>query len=54
MDGSSVQSAYSTTYDRIIVVDQGGVIRYKATANATSSVVNEAKAVIITFLQLPP
>jgi peroxiredoxin len=46
MDGSSVQSAYSTTYDRIIVVDQGGVIRYKATANATSSVVNEAKAVI--------
>ncbi|NJO92742.1 MAG: redoxin family protein [Chloroflexia bacterium] len=50
MNGSSVQSAYNTTYDRIIVIDQEGVIRYKATANATSSVVNEAKAVINNLL----
>jgi len=46
LDGSAVQSLYSTTYDRIIVIDQGGIIRYKSTANATSTVVSEAKQVI--------
>ncbi len=50
MNGSGVQSAYNTTYDRIIVIDQDGIIRYKATANATSSVVNEAKDVINNLL----
>jgi len=46
LDGSAVQSLYSTTYDRIIVIDQSGIIRYKSTANATNTVVSEAKQVI--------
>ena len=43
LNGSGVQSAYSTTYDRMIVIDREGIIRYKSTANATASVVNDAK-----------
>ena len=50
MNGSSVQSSYSTTYDRIIVIDQGGTIQFKATSNATSSVVSDAKQVIESLL----
>jgi len=46
LNGSSVQSAYNTTYDRIIVIDQAGIIRYKSIADATSLVVNTAKQVI--------
>lgn len=44
--GSGLLSSYSTTYDRIIVVDKQGIIKYKATANATASVVEDAKKVI--------
>ena len=50
MNGSSVQSSYSTTYDRIIVIDQSGTIQFKATSNATSSVVSDAKQVIESLL----
>lgn len=50
LNGSGVQSAYSTSYDRMIVIDQNGIIQYKATANATSSVVNEAMGVISELL----
>jgi len=46
LNGSGIASLYSTTYDRIIVIDQEGIIRYKSTANATSSIVNETKQVI--------
>ncbi len=50
MTGSSVQSLYSTTYDRIIVIDQSGTIQFKATSNATSGVVSDAKQVIESLL----
>ena len=52
LNGSSVQSLYSTTYDRIIVVDQNGIIKYKATSNATAAVVSDAKQVIDGLLTL--
>lgn len=44
--GSGVQSDYSTTYDRIIVIDQEGKIQYKATSNADKGVTAEASGVI--------
>lgn len=50
MDGSSMVSAYSTTYDRMIVIDQSGVIRYKATSNASSAIVAQASDVISDLL----
>jgi len=50
LDGSRVTSNYSTTYDRILVVDQEGVLQYKATANASSNIVNEAADVIESLL----
>lgn len=46
LNGSGIQSLYSTTYDRIIVIDQSGIIKFKATANATTTVVNDAKQII--------
>jgi peroxiredoxin len=46
LNGSSVQQDYTTTYDRVIVVDKDGVIQYKSSNNATTAVVAEAKAVI--------
>lgn len=48
--GSSVLDLYNTTYDRIIVVDKEGIIRYKAVANSTSDVVSEASDVISNYL----
>lgn len=50
LNGSSFLSAYSTGYDRMIVVDQNGVIRYKSTSDATASVVAEAKLVVSDLL----
>jgi peroxiredoxin len=49
LNGSDLELSYSTTYDRIIVIDKEGIIRYKSTANATASIVNEAKQVISTL-----
>lgn len=51
LNASSLTSSYSTTYDRVVVIDQNGVIRFKSTNNATSSVVAQAKAVIDNLLQ---
>jgi len=50
--GSELEQTYKTTYDRIVVVDKDGIIRYKATANATSGIVSEASAVIETYLNM--
>ncbi len=50
LKGSGLEDSYNSTYDRIIVVDQNGIIQYKATANATASVVNQAKSVIESLL----
>ena len=48
--GSDLEQAYETTYDRIVIVDKEGIIRYKATANATSDIVDQASSVIETYL----
>lgn len=49
-DGSDLESLYSTTYDRMVVVDREGIIQYKSTANATSNVVQEASSMINSLL----
>lgn len=46
LNGGSMQRDYNTTYDRMIVIDQSGVIRYKGTSNASTSKVAEASDVI--------
>jgi len=38
INGSSLTSNYGTTYDRILIIDQEGILHYKATSNATSGV----------------
>ncbi|MEQ8471114.1 MAG: redoxin domain-containing protein [Marinoscillum sp.] len=50
--GSGVQSDYKTTYDRIVIVDKDGIIRYKSSANATNSVVSTASNVVSKYLEL--
>ncbi|MEQ9304783.1 MAG: redoxin domain-containing protein [Marinoscillum sp.] len=54
LKGSGVQSDYKTTYDRIVVIDKDGIIRYKSSANATSNVVSTASNVISKYLDLDP
>jgi peroxiredoxin len=49
-DGSALESLYSTTYDRVVVVDREGIIQYKSSANATNNVVQEASNVINSLL----
>lgn len=49
-DGSDLESLYSTTYDRIVVIDREGIIQYKSTANATSNIVQKAGNVISSLL----
>ena len=46
LQGSRVGSDYSTTYDRIILIDKNGVIRYKGVAQATSSETRAVQSVI--------
>lgn len=48
--GSSVESTYLTTYDRIVVIDKEGVIRYKSTANATAEIASAASDVVEEYL----
>ena len=50
-DASSLKTSYSTNYDRVIVIDQQGIIRFKSTSGASSSVLNQAKSVIDNLLQ---
>jgi peroxiredoxin len=50
LNGSSVLGTYNTSYDRIIVVDKEGIIRYKSVANSTSDVVTAAGSVIAELL----
>lgn len=50
LNGGTMVSAYSTTYDRMIVIDQSGVIRYKSTNNASPTVVSQASDVISDLL----
>jgi len=50
LKGSDIEELYQTTYDRIVVIDREGIIRYKSTANATSEVVNTAAEIISSLL----
>lgn len=54
LNGGFVQSAYSTTYDRILVVDKDGILRYKGSVNATTSEVASAVSAISTYLAMEP
>ena len=45
LSGSSTASTYSTTYDRLAVIDKNGVLSYKGTQNA-SSTIQSAKTAI--------
>ena len=54
LDGGTMVSNYSTTYDRMIVIDQDGVIRYKGTSNASTSKVAEASTIISGLLATAP
>lgn len=46
LKGSSLEDLYETTYDRIVVVDKDGIIKFKSTSNSTSDVVADASDVI--------
>ena len=54
LKGSSVEDLYQTTYDRIVVIDKAGIIKFKATSDATSSVVTQAASVIDQLLGEDP
>ncbi len=47
--GSSVATQYQTTYDRGLVIDQDGILRYKGTANIANNI-NAIKSMIQTLL----
>ncbi|MFY0625284.1 MAG: redoxin family protein [Reichenbachiella sp.] len=47
-----LEPLFDTTYDRMIVIDKDGIIRYKSTANATTSVVADAADVVKTYLAM--
>ena len=46
LKGSSLESLYSSTYDRILVIDKEGILRYKSTSNSVQSVVSDASDAI--------
>ncbi len=51
IDGASLTSTYSSSYDRILVVDQEGKLHYKALSNATTgltSIVAEQLEALLT------
>ena len=49
MKGSSTANEYSTTYDRIIVIDKNGFIRFRGTQVASNDL-NAAKSVVDSYL----
>lgn len=51
--GSSLLSKYKTTYDRIIVVDQQGDIKYKSSNVANKTITAEANTIIASLLDKP-
>lgn len=50
LNGSAVESSYNTTYDRIVIVDQQGVIKYKSTTVADKATTEEASSIITALL----
>lgn len=51
LKGSKIASSFASTYDRILVIDQQGIIQYKSTDYATEQVTAEAKTVIEGLLE---
>jgi|GEM_PF-454608 len=52
LEASSLEDLYNTTYDRIIVVDKDGIIRFKSTSNSISAVVDQADDAVATYLAM--
>lgn len=52
LNAGSMASLYSTTYDRTVVIDREGIIRYKGTSRVENTL-DEAKAVIAELLETP-
>jgi peroxiredoxin len=50
LQGSSVQTSFSTTYDRNLLIDKDGILRYKGTGPANSDL-NNLKNLIDTYLE---
>lgn len=50
LDGSSTLSPFATTYDRIMVIDKDGIIRFKDNSQATASAVSAASEVVSEYL----
>ena len=48
--GRSIMDDYVTTYDRILIIDADGTLRYKAADEATSTVVAEAADTVRKYL----
>lgn len=53
LDGGSVATTYSTTYDRIHVIGQNGITRYISPGYATKEATADASDVISDLLALP-
>lgn len=51
LEGSQVVKDYGTTYDRIVIIDTDGIIRYKSTTNADKNTTAVASTVIGTLLE---
>lgn len=50
LKGSNTLNTYKTTYDRIVVVDQQGIIKYKSSDVANKTTTSEASDVISSLL----
>ena len=50
LNGSDLERTYATTYDRMIVIDREGIIRFKSTQNSIEEVVSTAASEIDTLL----
>lgn len=53
LNGSALEASYSTTYDRIIVIDQQGIIKYKSSTVADKTTTAEANNIIASLLASP-
>ena len=51
LNGSALEDSYNTTYDRIIIVDQQGVIKYKSSTVANKTTTAAASSVISGLLE---
>lgn len=50
LDGSSIASTYSSSNDRLLVIDQEGIVRHNSSTSASSDISN-VKQIIDTYLE---